>query len=211
MFGWKDQSIDLLNRGSFRFVEPGPLHAPIHGFEVHRDEKLALILETEAAPNAKSAAVQYPPGTVRFNTEQVELVNVSGIKAVLSGVQTRTVITRDGSQPRALKEVATIHQLTVTPGFVEKAAYTIEWLDNLPTSPFIWPDCIRTISETTTVCSIALSDDSITLRDSDRRDSSDYTAVRLTVAGNTLYVCAPRRADRNSEIRVRMHRLCRNA
>jgi hypothetical protein len=113
VFAWKNQSIDLLNQGHFRIVEPGPLHVPIQGIAVCREENLALTLETEAAPNAKSTAVHYPSGTVRFNTEQVELVNASGIKAVLSGVQTRAVTTRDGSHPTALKDVATVHQLLI--------------------------------------------------------------------------------------------------
>ena len=120
---------------------------------------------------------------------------------MLSGVQTRAVTTRDGSHPTGLKEVATVHQLTVTPGDLGKAAYTIEWLENLPASPFIWPDSIRTVRETTTVCSIALSEDSITVSDSDRCNSFDQAAARLTVAGNTLYVCALGRADAGSRIK----------
>ena len=105
MLDWKNQSIDLLNQGDFQIVEPGPLHVPIEGFAIRRDENLALTLETKAARTAKSRAVQHLTGMVTLNTEQVELANISGIKAVLSGVQTRSVSTlQDG-----LKEIAGIH------------------------------------------------------------------------------------------------------
>jgi hypothetical protein len=118
-------------------------------------DNLALILETEAAPDAKSVAVRHPAGTVRLNTDQVELVNIAGVKAVLAGVQTYRVTTRYGPPDRsALKELARVHQVTVTPGDLGKAAYTIEGLENLPASPFIWPDSLQTVTETTTTRSI---------------------------------------------------------
>ena len=202
MLDWKNQSIGLLNQGDFQIVEPGPLHVPIEGFAIRRDENLALTLETKAARTAKSRAVQHPSGMVTLNTEQVELANISGIKAVLSGVQTRSVSTlQDGPRLSGLKEIAGIHQLTVTPGDPEKAAYTIEWLENLPVSPFIWPDSIRFETETTTVWSIALSEDGITLSDADRRGGLHYAAARLTVAGNALYVCALGKLDGSSGIK----------
>jgi hypothetical protein len=196
VFTWKNQSIELLNGGQFRFVEPGPLHAPIQRFAFRRDQNLALTLETEAAPNAKSTAVPYPSGTVRFNTDQAELVNISGIRAVLSGVQTRSV--RGGG---ALKETASVHVLTVTPGDLETTAYTIEWLENVPASPFIWPDSIQTVKETTTAWSVALAENGITISQSDRRDSLSQAAVRLTVAGNTLYLCTFDLDDPGHEIK----------
>jgi hypothetical protein len=123
MTSWEEESLDLLNQGNFRITDPGPLHSPIHGFSIRRDDNLALILETEAAPDAKSVAVRHPAGTVRLNTDQVELVNIAGVKAVLAGVQTYRVTTRYGPPDRsALKELARVHQVTVTPGDLGKAA-----------------------------------------------------------------------------------------
>ena len=195
VFTWKNQCIDLLNDGYFEFIEPGPLHSPIQRFALRRDETLALTLETEAAPNAKSTAVPYPSGTVRFNTNQAELVNISGIRAVLSGVQTRSVRRSGG-----LKEIAAVHLLTATPGDLGTTAYTIEWLENVPASPFFWPDSIRTVNETATT-SVALAEDCITISGSDRRDSISQAAVRLTVAGNTLYLCTFGRDDPGRKIK----------
>jgi hypothetical protein len=202
MTSLEEESIDLLNQGHFQITDLGPLHGPIHGFSVRRDDKLALILETEAAPDAKSAAVQYPDGTVRLNTDQVELANIAGIRAVLVGVQTHTVMTvHDGPHRSVLKEVAGVHQMTVTPSDLEKATYTVEWLDNLPDSPFIWPDSLRSVIETTTTSSIALSKDGIIISRSNRRESVGDAAAKLTVAGETLYVCALGREDPGAVIR----------
>ena len=64
------EGLDLLNQGRFDFTNPGPLHTPILGFSIHRDDSLALILETEIAQDAKSTAVRYPSGTVRINTDR---------------------------------------------------------------------------------------------------------------------------------------------
>jgi hypothetical protein len=194
---WKNQGIDLLNQGCFRIVESDSLHVPIEKFVIRRDENFALMIETEAALTATSTAAQHPSGTVILNTEQVELVNISGFKAVLSGVQTHTVKTTQ----RTLNETAQIHQLSVTLGDPKRTAYTIEWLENLPVSPYIWPDSIRIETETTTVWNIALSKDGIALSGADRRVSVDRTAVKLSVAGNTFYVCALGNLDSISGIK----------
>jgi hypothetical protein len=191
MINWEKESLDLLNQGHFRITDPGPLHSPIQRFSIRRDDKLDLILETEAAAGAKSGAVPYPPGTVRFDEEQAELVSVAGIKAVLAGVATHSVkILHGGSGPSELKETASVRQLTVTPGDPAKAAYTIEWLENLPASPFIWPDSIQTVMETTTTHGIALFNDGLTILDSSHRQSSSQAAAKLLVSGHTLYICA---------------------
>jgi hypothetical protein len=192
---WKNQSIGLLNEGRFRIVEPGPLHAPIHRFSIRRDENLALVLEIEAALDAKSTAPRHPSGTLRFSTEQAKLVDVSGNTAILSGIETHAVAQHKG----ALREVATVHDLTVTLLDLRTAAYTIEWLENLP-AKHLWPDTIRTVTEETTTLSISLADDGITLRESDGWVRSSSAAVRLAVAGHIFYACAPPPVDVSSTI-----------
>ena len=162
------------------------MHAPILKFLIHRDDSLALILETEIAPEAKSTAVRYPSGTVRINADQAELAAAAGAQAVLTGVQTLTVKLLNDN---LLKEVARIHQLTVTPGDLGKAVYTVEWLYNLPESPFIWPNSIHTNKGTTGTSRIVLADDiSPSLPDG---FSPSY--AKLMVADQTLYVCAQSR------------------
>ena len=199
MTNWENESFDLLNQARFSFIDPGPLHAPIHKFSIRRGDQLNLILETEVPPDAESTAVKHPSGTVRINRDQAKLAYTAGVEAVLTGVQPLTLIPRyDGNDIIALKEVAHVRELKVTLGDLGSAAYTIEWLENLPASPFIWPDSVDTVTETTTTRSIALSDDGITLSSCNRRQSVTSNAAKLTVAGQTLYVCAPNRESPNA-------------
>ena len=136
--------------------------------------------------------VKYPSGTVRINSDQAKLANTAGVEAVLTGVQPLTLKPcHDGNDVIALKEVAHVHELKVTLGDLGSAAYTIEWLENLPASPFIWPDSVDTVTETTTIRRIAPSDDGIVLSSYNRRQSVSFNAAKLTVAGQTLHVCAP--------------------
>jgi hypothetical protein len=186
-----EESLDLLNHGHFQVTDPGPLHAPVRRFSIRRDDKLTLILETEVAADAKSAAVAQPPGLVRFATERVRLVNIAGVEAELIGVITRSspILPRDSGRSDDV-EVAQVHQLTVTPGDPTTAAYTIDWLENFPTSPFSWPDTISTTTTTTTTRTIGLGEEAITIEGSNERGGFGSAAAKLTVAGVTFYVCA---------------------
>ena len=130
MFKLRDQGIDLINEGQFRLVDPGPLHAPIRGLSIKRDSDLTLSLETLTGADATSTAIEYPSGTVRLNTERVELVNDVGLKAVLSGVQPHSYHITEYSGPGTRKERSQVHWLIVETGAAGDISYTIEWLEN---------------------------------------------------------------------------------
>lgn len=51
------------------------------------------------------------------------------------------------------------------------AAYTIEWLENMP-AKHSWPDTIKTDTEERTTLGISLAGDGITIREFDSRASS---------------------------------------
>jgi hypothetical protein len=63
------------------------------------------------------------------------------------------------------------HEAVVRDG--AEARYTIDWLENLPTGPFVWPDFVGTKTENATTRTIGFGDDGITLF------STDYCAQRL--------------------------------
>jgi hypothetical protein len=183
MFDWKNQSIDLLNEVGFIVSDPGPLRAPVRKFKIRRDENLDVLIETEAALDATSAAPNHPSGTLRFSTEEVCIEHPQlGARAILSGVQTLRV-SHNGDH---LEEIATIHELTTTLLDLSTAAYTIEWLDNMP-KRYMWPDSINTVSEKTITTTIS----DLTITEPENRMSGSNAAARLTIAGHTLYVCAP--------------------
>jgi hypothetical protein len=111
-------------------------------------------------------------------------------KAILTGVQTVSV----SQQGDRLQEIAAVHELTTTLLDPSKAAYTIEWVDNMPTR-YLWPDSINTVADKTTT--ITISD--LTVTESDNRRGGSNAAARLTIAGHTLYVCVPPRSTASRE------------
>ena len=159
MVDLSEECLNVINDGHFTVVEPGPLHTPIQSFSIRRDEKLRLILETEVPPNATSTAVNHPPGTVRMSTERVLLRNIGGVDAELVGVvpfslKSNTV----GIAEKARQEWAQVHIARTNYPSGGSAAYTIDWLENLPSSPFVWPASSRVVSNTQSSRAIALDD-----------------------------------------------------
>ena len=190
MLDLSEECLNVLNDGHFTVVEAGPLHRPIQSFSIRRDDKLRLILETEVPPNATSATVDLPPGTVRLSTERVLLRNIGGVDAELVGVipfslKSNTV----GLTEKARQELAQVHIARTNYTGGEPAAYTFDWLENLPSSPFVWPASSRVVSTTQSSRAIALDDGITITRESEQFRSSNNTA-KLNVEGWTFYICA---------------------
>jgi len=201
MVDLSEECLSIINNGHFTVVEPGPLHAPIQSFSLRRDENLCLILETELPPNATSVAVDHPPGTVRMSTERVLLRNIGGIDAELIGVipfslKSNTV----GLTERARHELARVQVARTHDTNGEPAAYIIDWLENLPSSPFIWPASSQVVSTTHSRRAIGL-DDGITITRENEGFRSSKNAAKLTVEGRTFYVCALDGDERTETIR----------
>jgi hypothetical protein len=195
MVDLSEECLSVLNGGHFTVVEPGPLHTPIHSFSIRRDEKLRLILETEVPQDATSAAVEHPPGTVRMSTERVSLRNIGGVDAELMGVipfslKSNTVRLTEKSR----QESAQVHIARTNYAGGGPATYIIDWLENLPSSPFVWPASSRVVSTTQSSRAIAL-DDGITITRESERFRSSKNAAKLTVEGWTFYICALDRQD----------------
>jgi hypothetical protein len=198
MTGWDHEfAVPFINEGHFRVTDPGPLRAPVLDFSLRRDEALDLILETRIAPDAKSTAPEHPSGTVRITTECASLENIGGVKVRLTGVIPYRVRTstnyRTGKDEHV--EEAKIHALEAAVRSDLEAHYTIDWLENLPTGPFVWPDFVETKIETATTRRFGLGTDGITLFSTDSGQSSSRTAAKISVTGTEIYVCALHRRD----------------
>lgn len=186
-----EEALRIIEGGLFMVRDAGPLHTPIRKVSVRRNEKLTLIIETEAPPNATSTVVEFPSGTVRVATEKVLLCNPAGTEAVLEGVIGYSFnIAHDMSGDGALREKAKAHRLTVTPGDPSAAAYVIDWLENLSRSPFIWPSSLSTTEQTTVIRAIDARNEGLTIPSSGGSQSSSNCAVSLEIEGQRLYVCA---------------------
>jgi len=192
-----DFAVRLINEGHFHVSDPGPLRAPILDFSLRRDGALDLILETRTAPDAKSTAPQHPNGTVLINRECASLENIGGVKVRLMGVipyQVRTSINRWTGQDGHVEE-AKIHALEASARTGVEARYTIDWLENVPISPFVWPDSIETKAETAMTRRIGLGDDGITMFSADSKGSLSRTAAKIAVGGTVAYICARKGED----------------
>jgi hypothetical protein len=107
MVDMTEKCLDIINNEYFKFVDAGPLHAPIHGFSLRRNDKLTLILETSIDPPAISTAERHLPGIVRLATERARLLNVAGVEAELVGIVPYSIKTAEGGpMSRAFKESA---------------------------------------------------------------------------------------------------------
>ncbi len=133
--------------------------------------------------------------TQRFlNTSQVLLKDIGGLDAILTGVQPYgqeiTEYYGTKSDLSFLREKAQVHSLVIAPGEIAGASYIIEWIENIPLSPFVWPDTIKMREETKTTYSIAEENDGIVLQNSRAPTNSTRNAAKLIVGSQTLYVCA---------------------
>ncbi len=196
-----EEGIRLLNKGLFEITDPGPLHQPILGFSIRRDENLRLILETDAHPTATSSATKQPPGTVRMSTERAVLRSLGGLEGEFRGVVPYNVTTRTlGASEQLLKEQAQVHIATTNNPRGAPAAYVIDWLENLPGSPYTWPASSKVVTTTASIRTISL-EDGITITSNRERTSLSSNTVKLTVDGVTFYVCALDREDRPGAIK----------
>jgi hypothetical protein len=204
MTGWDHEfAMPFINEGHFHVTDPGPLRAPVLDFSLRRDEALDLILETRTAPDAKSTAPEHPSGTVRITTECASLENIGGVKVRLTGVlpfQVRTSINHRTGQSEHVEE-AKIHALEAAVRNDLEARYIIDWVENLPKSPFVWPDFVETKIETATTRRFGLGTDGITLFGTDSGKSSSRTAAKIVIAGTEIYVCALRRRDNDDLVK----------
>ena len=196
-----EECLGLLNGGRFDITDAGPLHSPITGFKIVRDDKLRLVLETKVPPDATSTAVDHPPGTVRMTTERVLLRSLGGLDAELQGVVPYRLSTRgDGLVDRSQAELAQVNIASTTFPGGQPARYTIDWLENLPASPFVWPAASRVETDTTTTMAIGLAE-GITITREGGRTSIAHNVAKLTVDGVTFYVCALHKDDDDKRIK----------
>jgi hypothetical protein len=181
---WKNQAIEMLNEPGFSVTDRGPLHGDIRTFRVRRNDCLTLLIDTEAARGGNFPRRAIAPGTARINPDNVMFENPSGAKAVLSAVDT----TRRFESGDTVREIARIHELTVTLPDAGPPAYTIEWLENLP-SHHNWPNIVERIEGTEK--KLSFTDDRITVVNPDGLLGTGRHAAFLEVAGHKLYIWGP--------------------
>lgn len=98
-----------------------------------------------------------------MTTERVLLRNIGGVDAELMGVIPFSLKSNTGGlAEKSRQELAQVHIARTNYAGGGPATYIIDWLENLPFSPFVWPASSRVVSTTQSSRAIAL-DDGITI------------------------------------------------
>lgn len=203
MCSWEWECFErLLNNNHFTIVDGGPLRVPIRSFSITRNEKLELIMETQADHNATSTATTYPPGTVRITTETVTLSNNMGMEVVVGGVQPRSWTTsfHGDAALGELREECSVHSVKGTIGPHRDPRYVIDWLANV-NDVFIWPNMSDDETEITKTLTLRGGDNEPVLRTVQKNTGGSWNCVKLSVGGCDLYLCVAKseRAKRVSK------------
>jgi len=184
----KDPTEDLINHGYFHITQPGPLHAPVQAFSIHRDENLDLVLETQSADDSVSTSPNIPAGTIRIANERVELTNIGNVSAAFVGILTRSVSTSHDERGIPVKrEVAKVQRIEGSMPGAGPALYTVDWLSNVSGHSLLLPDFVRTEAKTTTTRTFG--SDGLVRVGNDETSSFGRSAVKLTVSGVELFLC----------------------
>ena len=189
---WARENLKAINEGSFEVIDAGPLHAPVRGLALSRKADLSLILETWAGADAVSSSPDRQSGTLRRNDDKVELANPAGMKVRLAGVQPfrmQSTINRRG-QAGDRTETSKIHEITAVLEGGTEPSCVVDWLENLPNSPFVWPDVLRATTHETTTLAFAAGAGELAVNLESQRRSSTRCAATVVVEGVTVHVCA---------------------
>ncbi len=186
MSGWEWEVFDsFINDHPWTVTHAGPLRAPIISFSIKRDDKLELILETVAPQDAQTNASAYAPGTVRINTDAVELTLSPGIKAVARGVQP---FWSQLTSPGEWREKSSVHSLEAVVESAGEAKYTMEWLANVDGHFFIWPDLTDDETETIKTRTLCKNQGGLVLKSSRKSFGGNRNCVKLRVADIDIYL-----------------------
>jgi len=185
---WEWESFDSFIDYQSKVANAGPLREPISSLSIKRDDKLQLVIETVAAQDAKTSAIIPPLGTVRTNTDTVELDSY-GVKVVATGVQSlgfRSKINQE-SRLEEFRENVLIHSLEAVIENSGDAVYTMEWLANVE-DRFIWPDLTNDETDFVTLRSFGNAKDGPILKCSRKSFGGSRNCVKLSVANVDLYL-----------------------
>lgn len=200
MIKLSENCINIINSGYFTISDPGPLHYPVKKFSLSRDDQLRLSINTELFKNSVSKNNQLADGITRINTDRVKLINPNNATADLIGIVPYLVNWEtDGVGAMERHESANIHSITLNTGDIATAKYTIDWLENVPDSPFIWPDNIEVVNTDEIVYNIANEDRGISISGYNERFNFSKVAAKLLISGVTFYVCALRKEENQSK------------
>ncbi|MEB0043704.1 hypothetical protein, partial [Pseudomonas sp. MH10] len=184
-----EQFEEILLSSRYRLTDSGPLYGPVKSFSIKRNSKHQIILSTISAGNAKTSEVEWPPGTLRVNTDVVYFEDYLGCTARAVGVigfdhrKTDNYIS-GGSVTKQESIVghieATFPNVTVD--------MQVDWFINMDDGSLLWPHSKRVEEESTRTVRWISGNDELILNSSDNMVKSGSSCFALSVAGNDIII-----------------------
>lgn len=179
----------FINDNHFEVNEQGPLHFPIRGLTIKRDENLNLTLTTISDFNSEAGSIGHPPGTVRINNDAIELTSTSKCKVKINGVQPfNNTISTDNNGNSTRTELSSVSSIEADIREAQSGKYLIEWLENVDDGHFIWPDCVETNIKNHTQISIGTEPNKVEIQEESSFNGFGSSCVFLEVGGHKLYL-----------------------
>lgn len=187
----------FINDGDFRFTDAGPLHTPVLAFSIRRNDKLEIVLEAVGDDETKSNLVleragYHRAGTVRQNTDSAILKNIAGTTVTLSGVSPRSTTSFHNVKTgkREVRQEVTIHEVSAELLPADRGAYTIDFLENVSSRYYLWPDVVVNKIETIHTRTFGREAGALAMSHNSEDYSSGRSAIKLTVSGVEFYLCS---------------------
>ncbi|MGM4922583.1 hypothetical protein AB8A31_06730 [Tardiphaga sp. 804_B3_N1_9] len=182
----------VMNGNLLRIVDAGPLRTPINSFVLRRKADLGLALETQIAQDAVSQVPESPSGTLRMNDAIVRWDNGFGFEVLGKGVVSHAYSTSNDliRDKHSATETSALHSVEATFPHAEAPVYTIDWLENVDSSWFIWPHTIKRERTTAETRTIGHGPDEFTVIDQDTRNSMGSHCVKVKVGDIEVHLCA---------------------
>lgn len=180
---------EILLSSRFRMTDSGPLYGPVKNFSFKRNSKHKIVLSTISAGDSKTSEVEWPPGTLRVNTDTVHFEDYLGCTARAVGVtgfdhrKTNNYISGDS----VTKQDSIVRQVEVAfPGVV--VDMQVDWLINMGDGDLLWPHSKRVEEESTRAVRWLSDKDELLLNSRGSAVNSGKSCFALSVAGNNIII-----------------------
>jgi hypothetical protein len=205
-----EEITNYIDDGLVRVTNSGPLLGPVKGMKIRRNKKGILILATKSDGSPNQDREGHPAGTVRQSNESIEFEHVSGGRGVVRGVVPHNYI----SHSRIGESTETVEKSGLTSAEInfcrkEKAAFLIEWVDNI-SDDCMWPHMVDYRSTRTSTETLGSQEHQLTISESGERFSGGRSAMRLIIGGIELFLVKNSHKNRRKRLGRIVYRSCPN-
>ena len=180
----------ILNEGMFFIKDAGPLHGPVKGFSIRRDETGEITLDTTTVGSQLPSSADHPPGTIFTSHECVEFVGPNGVQAIARGVIPVSHVANISVSDRigTTRQTSRVHEVEVSCQPDIDGHYLVEWLENLDRSIY-FPDNINFRQKVEQQLEFTGSHESISIELVISEHSGGSKCLHMDIHGISLFIC----------------------